>query len=60
MTAELIHVRGVIAGLDEPTQVKVKSYARALAYLVKSMGTEGQIALALVVAELDAKQRGES
>lgn len=60
MTPELIHVRGVIASLDDPTQAKVKSYARALEYLIKSMGTEGQIALALVVAEIDAKQRGES
>lgn len=60
MTSELIHVRGVIASLDEPTQVKVKRYASALAHLVKSMGIEGQIALAPVVAEIDAKQRGES
>lgn len=52
----LIMVRGIIAGLDEEDQVKIKKLAEELRKFVKDNGEHGQMALALIGAEFAAEE----
>jgi len=48
----LIYVRGIVAGLPEQDQVRIKEYAEKLRAVVIECGPLGNIALALLGAEL--------
>ena len=51
----LIMIRGAIFGMPPETQVKVEECAIKMRSLVKEYGAPGEIAVALVGAELSAR-----